>query len=248
MIFLICSILFLAPFSGAMFALKGPKRLFQNVDRVMAFAGGYILSVTFLNLIPEVFESFNPYKGLIVLLGFFFQVFLEKFSEGIEHGHIHSHEHIHAHDTHIKMSKLPLSIVGSLSLHSFIEGIPLGAIGQGAAINWSLLTGIVIHEIPAAFVLLSMLNGFVTQKNSLWFLAVLYACMLPLGFAGSRILKHAISEEIISYFLAFVIGTFLHISTTILFESSNQHLISKRKLTAIVLGVIVAFLSSQIHV
>jgi uncharacterized membrane protein YczE len=40
---------------------------------------------------------------------------------------------------------------------------------------------------------------------------------------------------------AFVIGIFLHISTTILFESSEGHKFNLSKLVAICLGIIIAY-------
>jgi hypothetical protein len=44
--------------------------------------------------------------------------------------------------------------------------------------------------------------------------------------------------------MAFVIGTFLHISTTILFENSEQHHFSKKKLLAVLVGIGLATLIS----
>jgi hypothetical protein len=46
--------------------------------------------------------------------------------------------------------------------------------------------------------------------------------------------------------MAFVIGTFLHISTTILFENSEHHIFSKQKLLSVLAGVSIAALISLI--
>jgi hypothetical protein len=43
--------------------------------------------------------------------------------------------------------------------------------------------------------------------------------------------------------MAMVIGIFLHISTTILFESSDGHNFSTQKILAIIVGAIIVMLS-----
>ena len=47
--------------------------------------------------------------------------------------------------------------------------------------------------------------------------------------------------------MAFVIGIFMHISTTILFESSDIHRFNFAKLAAIVVGTALAILSLGLH-
>lgn len=235
-------LLFLSPLMGALMAIKGLVKLNKQIHIVLAFAGGYILSITFMFLVPEVFQNNSShFIGLIVLSGFFFQIFMEKFSEGIEHGHMHTgNDHMHAHS-------MPITVIFSLSLHSFIEGIPLGAIGPKSFVNLPLLSGILIHEIPAAFVLITVLSGMIHNRNKLYAVMILYCLMLPSGFLSSRFLKEILDEQFLIYILAFVTGTFLHISTTILFESSSTHLISGKKLMAVLAGVLLALISSFLH-
>ena len=50
-----------------------------------------------------------------------------------------------------------------------------------------------------------------------------------------------IESDAAFYMNAIVIGIFLHISTTILFESSEGHKIHLSKLLVIILGVVVAY-------
>jgi len=228
----------LGPLLGAYLAISSTKKFQSELNWFLAFAGAYLLGITLLNLIPEVFQSFNPYKGLLVLAGFFFQIFLERFSEGIEHGHLHIHHHL-------KNKVIPIGIVASMSLHSFTEGIPLGSLLMNNSTNfYSLLFGIILHEIPAAFALISILKGIHIPNASLTRISFIYGSMALLGSAISIYLKASINEEFFDYFMAFVIGTFLHISTTILFENSEQHHFSKKKLFAVVVGIGLATLIS----
>ncbi|MFM8431301.1 MAG: zinc/iron permease, partial [Bacteroidota bacterium] len=89
----------------------------KSLKLLLAFSGAYLFSLSVLHLLPEVYDSGGHTIGIFILLGFFLQIVLEIFSEGIEHGHMHVHkEHRHA---------FPLALMAGLCLHSLLEGIPL---------------------------------------------------------------------------------------------------------------------------
>ena len=72
--------------------------------------------------------------------------------------------------------------------------------------------------------------------------------MTPLGYLSSRAISAGEAGDISQYFdkiMAIVIGIFLHISTTILFESgsADHHTFHKRKMIAVLLGVLVSLSS-----
>jgi hypothetical protein len=98
-----------------------------------------------------------------------------------------------------------------------------------------LLWSIVVHNYPVSIALLGMLLAWGMRRSFAVALLGLFAAMGPLGmFAGARVpflAQH--SREL----MAVVIGIFLHISTTILFESGEVHRIHVGKLLAILLGV-----------
>ncbi len=68
----------------------------------------------------------------------------------------------------------------------------------------------------------------------------LFAVMAPLGMAIS---SHSHLGDYSRELMAFVIGIFMHISTTILFEASDAHKFNVAKLGAIVLGTTLGYLS-----
>src|SRR5687767_5463399 len=59
----------------------------------LAFTGGYLFAISLVHLVPVVYASGTQNIGYYILAGFFLQLVLEFFSEGIEHGHIHVHAH-----------------------------------------------------------------------------------------------------------------------------------------------------------
>ena len=211
----------------------------QKLKLILAFSGAYLFAITVLHLLPEVYHSHNHYIGLFILIGFLLQIVLEQFSDGIEHGHIHHHSHQHS---------FPWGIMISLSLHAFLEGMPL------TSSQHHLVYGIAIHHIPAAFALGSvMLNNQVSKTRTVLFL-IIFALMSPMGYIFSFALKtnganHGVYYP---YIMGIVIGIFLHISTTILFESSNaDHRFTFKKTLAVLLGITIGlvgfFLTGHSH-
>jgi zinc transporter ZupT len=155
---------------------------------------------------------------------------------------------MHVHHQ-LKHKVIPIGIVASMSLHSFTEGIPLGALWVNENSSfYSLLFGIIIHEVPAAFALISILKGIQLKQTSLRNISLIYGSMALMGAILSLYLRNSINEDFFEYFMAFVIGTFLHISTTILFENSEQHHFSKQKLMAVIIGIgLAALISIGLH-
>ncbi len=68
--------------------------------------------------------------------------------------------------------------------------------------------------------------------------------MGPLGMSLSA---HSFLAAHTRELMAFVIGIFMHISTTILFESSDIHRFNLAKLAAIALGTGLGILSIMLH-
>src|SRR5690606_11789290 len=105
--------------------------------------------------------------------------------------------------------------------------------------------GIALHHIPAAFALASILMQNHIKKGSIIFFLIVFAIMAPLGYWVSLGLSNGSLGGMEAYFnkiMGIVIGIFLHISTTILFESSADHKINKRKMLAVLLGIGIALI------
>jgi zinc and cadmium transporter len=223
-------LLFLSAFLGgvAVFLFKGGNH--KQLKLVLSFSGAYLFSITVLHLIPDAYHNNDHLVGVFILIGFIFQIVLEQFSDGIEHGHMHVHEHDKA--------AFPLGIMVSLCLHGFLEGMPLA---QGY--QTQLVFGIALHHIPAAFALGTVLLANHQSRYKTMFFIALFAVMAPAGYFFSNALSSGGIGNLQHYFnriMGVVIGIFLHISTTILFEAGPDHSFNRRKLIAVLLGVGIA--------
>ena len=223
------SLLFASVIAGAIVVEIFKPKKGRNIQLLLTFSGAYLLAISLLHLLPELFAN-NPTEkiGIFILGGFLIQILLEYFSQGIEHGHFH------------KSNVIPFSVLISLCLHALLEGVPLGGNLQEHTHN-ALLYGIVLHKMPVAIVLMTFFLQSNMKKSRAYILLFLFAIMAPLGVYSGNIFG-ALSlyhNEI----LAIVIGIFLHISTTILFESTDGHRFSFTKIITIIVGTLLAILS-----
>jgi hypothetical protein len=158
------------------------------------------------------------------MVGIVFQIMLEFFSKGAEHGHVHGHE---------KIQTMPWSLFISLCLHALLEGFPVGH-------HQHLAFGIAVHHFPIAMILtLFFLKAGMSKKLLLLFM-IGFALMTPFGtvLADAVPVLKGYYQEI----TAVVIGILFHISSTIIFESSEGHKFNVAKITVIIFGVIMASL------
>lgn len=219
----------------AVFFFKNDNK--NRLKLVLSFSGAYLFAITVLHLMPDVYSGSNHQIGLFILGGFLLQIVMEQFSEGIEHGHIHKHSHHHF--------VFPTGIMLSLCLHAFLEGMPLA---QGE--HNELVFGIALHHIPAAFALGSVLIQQNNSKKQIILLLSIFALMSPLGYLLSYQIGQGSLGNIEVYFdriMGVVIGIFLHISTTILFESSVDHKFNLKKMVAVLMGIGIALIGFFMH-
>jgi zinc transporter ZupT len=113
-----------------------------------------------------------------------------------------------------------------------------------------LVYGIALHHVPAAFALATVLLANKQSKGQTLFFVVLFAIMAPAGYFFSNALSTGGIGNLQQYYnriMGVVIGIFLHISTTILFESSSDHKFTVRKMVAVLLGVGIALMAFVIE-
>ncbi len=236
------SILFGAVILGGLFAVLSPKYHKQQVSIILTFAAAYLLGIIATHLLPGVFyQAASGRAGLFLLGGFLIQLLLENLSQGIEHGHFHKEK------TH---SGQFYAILLGLCLHAFMEGLPLSGYDllqvhqhhEHSNFN-HFLAGIAIHHVPAAYVLALLMRTQLFPAVKFWIVLIAFAIMTPVGaWIGEHIL---LNVELVRNMMALVIGSLLHIATTILFEAEqgHYHRVSWGKLAAILIGIGLSLIS-----
>lgn len=204
----------------------------QMVRLLLSFSGAYLLATTIVHLLPEVYENVDihvhgTYIGAFILAGILIQSVLESFSKGAEHGHIHLHSN---------SEDFPWLLFISLSIHAFSEGVPLSYQQEP-----DLLWAICIHKIPIGIVLATfLLNSNVKASNGYLFVSA-FALMSPLGALLSQEISIFVNYH--REITAITIGILLHVSTIILFESTENHKFNFSKFISILIGIGIALVA-----
>ncbi len=217
---------------------------------LLAFSGAYLLTVAFTHIIPNIFKGNTiNYLGYFVLLGFLIQLFIEYLSGGAEHGHGHCDDDHDKHNPeHSSVRISPYALLIGISIHAFFEGIPFAnQFHNHAHLSHTLLVGIVIHKIPIAVILMSLFLNTNSNKVKNYFLITLFALAAPLGALLGGYIGVILNVDIENFYkiiMAILVGIFLHVSTTILFESNTTHKFNLLKLIIIFIGILVAILTN----
>ena len=200
-----------------------PKKK-EGIKLLLAFSGAFLLALTIFELLPEIYNNTDQKKvGVFVMLGILLQIFLEFFSKGAEHGHVHLDS---------TKKQFPWLLFISLAIHSLLEGIPIDS-------HHNILYGILVHKIPIALILSIFLVGSQMKVRNALFFIILFSIMTPLGTFLAANVDFLI--PITPQLNAVAIGVFLHISTVILFESSEGHKFNLGKLVVIIIGITMAY-------
>lgn len=215
----------------------------KSIKLLLAFSGAFLLSITVMHLLPEVYSieagehaghlhehgghahNHNSPLGLFIMAGIVFQIILEYFSKGAEHGHVHGHGHEHK-------DHMPWLLFISLCIHALMEGMPVNH-------QHDLAWGIAIHHFPIAIILTAFFVNSGLNKTAILLFMMAFAVMTPLGtlISGHFDFLTQYYKEV----SAIVVGILFHISSTIIFESSEGHKFNMAKLLVIILGVILAY-------
>ena len=217
----------------------------QWLKPLLAFSGAYLFTLTVTHILPEALQLLPAHPervGYWVLAGFFGQLLLEVLSQGVEHGHVHlapadGHRHGGA--------RVPFLLLGALVVHSFLEGsilVRAPEVGQMSQNFYAIVVGVALHHMPAAFALATLLRSQLGSFRRVWPWLLVFALASPVGIMVSNyvVLDELLSGGLYAALLGLVAGNFLHVSTTILFETSPEHRLNWPKLGATLAGLILA--------
>jgi zinc and cadmium transporter len=203
---------------------------------LLAFSGSFLLSITFLHLLPETFRpvfsmEVNTRAGIYLLIGFFIQLLIQRFTHGVEHGHAH----VHPHEHHIPL----VPIIAGLTVHAFMEGLPLGFNYLANGTEPSLYLAVGVHKLPEAMLVTSLVLA-VKGRQKAWLALIYFSLITPVAAMLAQVLgqQYLFISQAVVVLIPIVAGAFIHIATTIFFESgTKQHMLSWQKIAAMIVGV-----------
>ena len=237
---------------------------------LMSYVAGLMLGIAFYHLLPHAIVTLAPAAGvdhavwwlMIGLLLMFVLLRIFRFhqhgaaeDDGHDHNHAHhsGHQHDSAHSSPAQQRYGWLGVAFGLALHTFIDGIALGAAIQADVIEHEPLgllglgvfIAIVLHKpLDALSISTLMQVGGWSIRARTW-VNLLFALMCPLGaylFLASAGNMGDNSSFMVGSALAFSAGVFICISLSDLLPEIQFHSHDRGKLTlALILGVITAY-------
>lgn len=214
-IFLIALATFVATLLGGLFAL----RLRDKLHLILGFSAGAIVAVAFFDLIPEALELgegvHTPATILsLTALGFMLYLALDRLV--LLHGHVHEGEE-HLHHAHRRGT----AGAGSLSFHSFLDGIGIGLAFQvSAAVGTVVAAAVLTHDFSDGVNTVNLiLKNAGEQKQAMrWLLIDSVAPVLGVAAA----FFFAVPQSTLSLLLALFAGFFLYIGASDLIPESHH--------------------------
>lgn len=240
MIILIAFFAFLATLCGGLIALRFKDKL----HLILGFSAGAVLGVAFFDLLPESIELGGKFFAsstvtAIVAAGFLVYLVLDRWVFLHTHAHDEGHEHEHAHEGRGILG------AGSLSIHSFLDGVAIGLAFQvSAAIGAVVAIAVLVHDFSDGIntVNLILKNEGGREHAFRW---LIIDAAAPILGAASTLFFH-LPEQALSIVLALFAGFFLYIGASDLIPESH-HAHPKFLTTAMTLiGAAVLFIA--IHV
>jgi ZIP family zinc transporter len=228
---LIAILAFVTTFFGGLLALKFKDKL----HLVLGFSAGALIGVAFFDLLPESIELAGSKYGVstitsIVALGFVVFMIIDRFIAP----HHHSEEHC-ANKNH--RGRLG---AGSLSIHSFLDGIAIGLSFQvSVAVGIIVTVAVLVHDFSDGIntVGLILKNGGTKKEATKWLLVDASAPVIGIIISAF----FTLSESTLGIMLATFCGFFLYIGASdLLPESHHQHPTIWTTLMTI-LGVVVLY-------
>ena len=253
----------------------------------LSLAAGALLGAALFHLLPEASEHIHGDFGLPTVIGIGLVFLLQRYLAPHSHeplGHSHnesepgaeatganprasawgSEKHSHGHARPLVSGVVAIL---ALSIHSFFDGVAIGAVtgglvdaghgGPGAPglghatqpLAFAVFLSVLIHKPLDGLSVSVLLLNAETPRRRLWSIQVFYAALVPVGALAFMATRGAVAEPstLVGYTLAFSAGTFLAIALTDLLPELHFHAHDRHKLSfALLFGLLVMWLTSLI--
>jgi zinc and cadmium transporter len=182
------------------------------LDAVLALGAGFMLAAAVLEMIPASMEAHSQWIPLLILGGYL----LVQASEHTFSPHFHFGEETH-HDVMLG-SKVGISALVGLMVHTFFDGV---SIGSGFAVSTSLgllvFLAVILHKMPEGFTMASIVLASGGNRRTALFATVLIGVTTVLG----ALLAGVLSQDAARFALAVSAGVTIYVAASDLVPEVN---------------------------
>ena len=218
-IFLISIAAFVATFLGGLLALRFKDRL----HLILGFSAGAVIGVAFFDLLPEAIELAEGVYGVgtmtsVAALGFMIYLLFDRFVDTHSHA---TEEHCQKH--HRYDARRGIFGAGSISVHSFLDGMAIGLAFQvSAEVGAVVAVAVLVHHFSDGLNTVNMITRAGGGKRIAlrWLLIDALAPML--GVLST--LFFTLPQSVLAIILGLFAGSFFYIGAAdLLPESHHNH-------------------------
>lgn len=209
MLLLIAGAAFCSTMLGGLFAL----RLKDKLHLILGFSAGAVVGVAFFDLMPEALQLGNSYTTTtvvgVIALGFFTYLLLDRFL------------FFHTHEENAPGTYRGNAGAGTLSLHSFLDGIGIGLAFQvSPAVGIIVTIAVLTHDFSDGINTINFIlkHGADKAKALRWLVVDALAPVLGIGVT----LFFSVPEQTLGLLLALFAGFFLYIGASDLIPESHH--------------------------
>jgi len=203
-------------FLGGMFALRFKDKL----HLILGFSAGAVIGVAFFDLLPEAIELGSKNYDIsfitsVAALGFVVYIVLDRF--------VFSHAHDGEPAEEIHVTKRGILGAGSLSVHSFLDGVAVGLAFQvSAAVGGIVAIAVLVHDFSDGINTINLILKNSGTRSQAFKWLVLDALAPVLGVVSTMFFS--IPASALGIILAIFSGFFLYIGASdLLPESHHSH-------------------------
>lgn len=222
MIILIACAAFVATLCGGLLAIRFKDKL----HLILGFSAGAVIGVAFFDLLPESIDLGSKFYSLstvtaITAGGFLLYLVLDR----VVFLHTHAHGDEHAHEVHHEARGILGA--GSLSIHSFLDGVAIGLAFQvSAAVGSIVAVAVLVHDFSDGINTVNLIlknsgESHITKGSKSAFKWLLIDSIAPILGAASTLL-FTLPEKSLSVVLALFAGFFLYIGASDLIPESHH--------------------------
>jgi ZIP family zinc transporter len=231
-IIIILSISILGPIIGSLIGvIKKPSERFMY--NMLAFAGGVMLSISFLELIPTSIELSSILICIIgMIIGTLIMFFLDKLIP-----HIHPELSCQEHGRNLKRTSIFL-ILG-IFLHNIPEGMAI-VLGSTSAVQASLIIAIAIavHNVPEGICTSAPYFHQTNKRLKSFLLSSTTAIPIIIGFGIASILRNFISSNLIGLIVGATAGFMIYITGDEIIPTSCGENTTHKTIISLIIGIL----------
>jgi zinc transporter ZupT len=206
---------FLSTLLGGLFALR--KR--DTLHLILGFSAGAVVGVAFFDLLPEAISLASPHYDIswvtaVIAVGFLFYMFLNRMFL----------LHPHAAEDHLTDEEHEAQLgAGSLSVHSFLDGVGIGlAFHLSPSLGIVVAVAVLVHDFSDGINTVSFIIKH-KGRDSVALQWLLIDAIAPLVGVISTYF-FTLPEHVLGLVLALFCGFFLYIGASdLLPESQHKH-------------------------